>query len=432
LSSFQRWHRRTSRCLVCRRTLTLKLKDARLRTNPAYELVLFDRLPEVEQRALGELVRDPECYGILRPKNNAAMSIKSISRDTALLLFSLQAAGPLPRYAAESLGEDCVPVIGKMILDGVLEIEAGGEMLSGPAASSWLREELAGDMQLGGPVVLPGTGFLTALSLRALDYAAALEFTDAIALSTRLYRYHAVPISRPWMDLLPNDVVAEDYLGLRDGAASRSLARNWMRLPEAPAWTSWRSRTNLSASEGSGSQSVYKLYVSPGCECLREAVEAVAEAVAGSNAFQWKVGKGAQGLLRPDKIVVYFGQFEDLQPVAAEIVKALEGCAVHGVPFTAELDGGGLVSWGVDPARDRHAVPWLRQESWRQKICDRLALALVQARDAVNSPEFSATRFAMERLRLEGIDTDTWTPDMRLLNPQLPNSRFNGQAAIWG
>jgi hypothetical protein len=114
---------------------------------------------------------------------------------------------------------------------------------------------------------------------------------------------------------------------------------------------------------------------------------------------------------------VYFNQFADLQEVALKIISRLEGCPAHGVPFTAELAGAGLLSWGIDPAGDPKAPTWLSGESWRGKLCDRLAMAIVQARvrerSEVNpetSPLRDSVQFALQRLRLEGIDTSTWTP----------------------
>lgn len=129
----------------------------------------------------------------------------------------------------------------------------------------------------------------------------------------------------------------------------------------------------------------------------------------GSIEFYWKVGRDVYGLLRPDKIVVYFREFADLQETGASILEKLERCPAHGVPFTAELAGEGLLSWGIDPPMEKHSVPWLERESWRLRICNRLATALLLAKASTRSG-ISAQRFAMDRLRLEGIDTETWTP----------------------
>jgi hypothetical protein len=133
-------------------------------------------------------------------------------------------------------------------------------------------------------------------------------------------------------------------------------------------------------------------------------------AVSRSASFSWKVGADVYGLLRPDKIVVYFERFADLQETAASLSERLKGCPAHGVPFTAQLGAAGLLSWGVDPpAEEDLRLPWPQRESWRLRICNRLAAALVLAKRS-QQPRISASLFALERLRLEGIDPRTWTP----------------------
>ena len=386
----------------------INLRESRLRANPAYELVLYDRLSEPEKHVLRSLAEDPACYGVLRPRADSTLSMKSVSQDTALLLFSLQAPGLLPRFAVEALRDECDQVIGKMILDGVLELEIDDAMVCGPAAFAVLS---------GAGVIANHVGTLAEMSRRAIDYAAALELADPIALAGRLYRYNTIPASRRWRELLPDDGATAEYLGLVGGAAGRTLAGEWRSLPESEGWISWQSRGGRAARPYDGNaESTYKLYVSPTCERLREAVEGVAAAIARSNAVQWKVGKGIHGLLRPDKIVVYFRQFADLQETALKIVANLQGCSSHGVPFTSELAGAGLLSWGVDPPMDARGELWSRAESWRVKVCNRLALALTQAlaqrgqHQSVSPAQLvSPTQFALERLRLEGVDTNTWT-----------------------
>jgi len=383
----------------------IDLRQAYLRANPAYELVLLDRLSATEREALRGLAEDPDCYGVLRSGGNSALSIKAVSRDTALLLFSLQQPGTLPYYAARTMGEACAATIAKMILDGVLEVEANGQMVSGPEAS---------DLIFGATPTLEDHGPLAAVSHRAVEYAASLGLTDPLDLSARLYAYNCIPSSPRWRALLPNASETAPYLGLvKGGAALPILSGKWHPLKESAAWIHWQAKASRQVSTGPD-QSItnYKLYVSPACDRLRETIGAVADAVASSNAIQWKVGKGLRGLSRPDKLVIYFRHFTDLQEVALKIMKDLEGCAPHGVPFTAELAGKGLLSWGIDPPHVR-TVPWLERESWRSKLTNRLALALTTA-SRVRSGELSnpvnAARFAMHRLQLEGIDTSTWTP----------------------
>ncbi len=387
----------------------LDLSSARLRASAAYELVLFDRLAESEKQFLGAIAADPDCYGVLRPRADSSPSMKAVSRDTALLLFALREAGPLPRFAAQALGRDCANAIGRMILDGILEIEVDGAMVSGPNAAASI---------LGTSSVSDGDSSLAAISRRAIEYAASLHLENPLELSARLYAYNHIPASRRWRESLPQEDTTAHYLGLRDGPPARALSGGWRPHPESPVWISWSREGRVSGQTHRRESAVnYKLYVSPACDRLRETVQAIAESVAQSNAQQWKVGKGIHGLLRPDKMVVYFNQFADLQHVALKIISRLEGCPAHGVPFTAELAGAGLLSWGIDPAGDTSTLAWLSGESWRGKLCDRLAMAIVQtglqgrsAPSSETAPIRDSVQFALHRLRLEGIDTGTWTP----------------------
>jgi len=376
----------------------------RLRASPAYELILFDRLSPAEQQDLAGLERDPDGYGILRPRHDPRLSIKSASRDMALLWFTLQSPAVLPRYVRQTLGEQCDQVIGQMVLDGVLAVEVNGELVSGPGA----RTFVCADRPESGP-----EGCLAALSRRALEYAEALEITDALELSARLYNYNHLPVSPEWRRRLCDQAAVEHHLGIDHGATARLLERGWQRLPPAGpgrGWIAWQSqpmRDNHSA------PTTYKLYVSPAFSQVRAAFQVTADATALSKAFHLKVGRDAYGLLRPDKIVVYFREFCELQETAARILQNLERCPAHGVPFTAEIAGAGLLSWGIDPPEEKNSVAWLERESWRQRICNQLGTALSLAKVSTQS-EILAWRFAMDRLRLEGIDTETWAPTRAL------------------
>jgi hypothetical protein len=129
-----------------------------------------------------------------------------------------------------------------------------------------------------------------------------------------------------------------------------------------------------------------------------------------ANAF--KIGKDLSGVLRPDKMIIYFSRQEQAEEAADRILAQLKGCPVHGVPFTAQL-GSPLLSWGKDPAAERDVPPWLARQSWRLWVTNRLAVALAQALQRVDDHPAASLEpwiFALDRLSLEGIDTNTWTP----------------------
>lgn len=381
------------------------LSQFRLRANPDYELVQLDRLSGEEQQLLEGLDRDPECYGILRPRTAGLLSVKSVTCDAALLFLTLENPGFWPRYAQQSLGGRSEPMIAQLVLDGVLEMEVDGVMLAGPAASVHIYEEQTWAGQ---------EGFVAGLSRRAMEYAQSLEISDALSLSSRLYHYNCLPASPQWRRLLHDQAAVERYLGVGDGAGTQMLERSWSRHKSDPGnpWLVWQA--NYIGSNNRTAEPVFKLYVSPAPDSARAGFQATSAALVQSRAFHFKAGADVYGLLRPDKFVAYFHAFADLQETADAIVRELSGCSAQGVPFTSELGGKGLVSWGIDPPTDRNTVSWLARESWRLRITNRLATALILANTCANQ-HGPPWRFAVERLRLEGIDTQTWTPTADLM-----------------
>lgn len=388
------------------------LLDRGLRANPAYELVLFDRLPAEERGRLAELRRDPDFYGLLRPRDGGAgLGLKSVDRDTALLFLTLRDPGPLPSYVRAIVGADGAHrTVSRLVADGILEIEDRGEFVSGAAALALLEGRRAAE----------GGGRIAEISRAALRYAQDLAVDDPLVISNRLYGYNRRPLTPAWKRRLAGPSAVPELLGISVGGPNRRrLDSFWASVGPSDWWLSWSSRAGEAL--GGGSAPTYKLYVSPVPEALPESFGAVLEAFAAARAPQFKVGADAWGLLRADKIVAYFPTFERLAEASEAIAARLAGIPAQGVPFTSEIGGDGLLSWGVDPPRDDSP---LGRESWRLWLTHRLARAILSARIAKETARETARetgaegvepwRFALERLRLEGVDTETWTPGATL------------------
>jgi hypothetical protein len=372
------------------------------RAHPGYELVLFDRLSEGERRRLEGFRRDPGFYGVLRPRDGQGMGVKAVDRETALLFLTLREPGPLPAYVREVLGEGTARTVAQLLADGVLEVEQEGAFVSGAAAFALLSSGPAGEPR----------GRLDRLSLAALRHGEALALDDPLRLAWRLYAYNRLPLTPAWQRLLPSADAVREYLGAGPRGANRPfLDRVW--TPGAPrdGWLSWTARGRRAEPLNPGS-TTYKRYVSPPPGLLREGFGAVLEALAAARARQFKVGDSAAGLLRPDKIVAYFPDFERLAEAADAVLARLAGVAAQGVPFTSEIGGDGLLSWGVDPPAGERSSLWDGRESWRLWLSHRLARALIDARAAATPAGVAVEpwRFALERVRLDGVDTTTWTP----------------------
>jgi hypothetical protein len=377
--------------------------DAEFHANTEYQLTLFDRLPPEQQDALRDLAKDPDFYGVLIAREGNTGNMKSVCRDTALLFLTLSQPGRLPAYVRTTLEEKCNQTIAELVLDGVLKIGREGRFVCGPDAY---------DLIYGERLRTEAQGTLAQLAQAALEYAQALDIDDSARLSARLYFYNRLPLSPRWGRRFPETEAVAAYLGITSGGGNRRLLEGrWARInlpPQLDGWFMFASRAALPPEAESRQR--YKLYVSAQPDSVRDAFEAVVQVVNESPAHHFKVGNDASGLLRPDKIVIYFWDFAALQEAAKQIEKRLVGCPAQGVPFTAAIrKDDGLLSWGIDPPSEKGALAWQERESWRLWVTNRLATALLAARGA-KTGGLEPWRFALERLRLESIDTATWTP----------------------
>lgn len=386
------------------------IEEAIFRANSAYELVLFDRLPPEQKGILDGLRKDPDHYGILRPREGTGLGIKSVCRDTALLYLTLQEPGPLPAYVRAVFGGACNQDVAELVLDGVLEIERDGAFVTRADAYEVIYREQPTSTD---------EGVVARLSRDALKYAQNLEIADVQRLSARMYFYNRLPATPEWRRRFPSPEAVVEHLGIGPGGDVRpELDRHWAKVTLPPlqdGWLMWRARRPSPDSDQSAT--TYKLYVSPRCEDLRETFRATADVAARLGVGRFKVGKDIYGMLRPDKLVVYFGRFEDVQKAADLLLGRLDGCPAQGVPFSADLGGAGLLSWGVDPPREQQVLDWQERESWRLWITNRLAMALVAAKSGL-SRTVEPWKFALERLRLEGVDTESWVPSRTIWREQ--------------
>jgi hypothetical protein len=376
--------------------LPADLRECMVRTNPEYEIVLLEQLPAEQQEPLSALRNDPGFYGFVRTRAASGLSTKSVSRDTAALLNALKKPGRLPEDAIRDSGEELAII--QLVWDGVLQVAHGADWVCGPDACG---------LAVKAPIEQEGA--LADLSLLAVQDAAALRTGVAMQLCGVLYRYNTLPIAPQWLRRIPGRAALEEFLQI--GAAGRNrgeLDRSWVYafpVEKKGPWLAWISRRISWQPHAS----TYKLYLSPLPGHLREAFRVWLNAISTAGAFHFKIGSDVRGLLRPDKMVAYFTDRDALEQAAALIAKELSGCPAQGVPFTAELNCGALMSWGADPPLEEAVPAWLRHQSWRQWVCNRLGAALAVAKHH-ESNAMPAWRFALERLRLDGVDVNTWAP----------------------
>ena len=382
------------------------ISEARLRSNPAYELVLLDRLePDERERIAEEADGRPAPYGLLRPSPNGGLEPRVVSTDTALLFMTLAVPGPCPEYVRSGSGDHLAASLGRLVLDGILEVEVDGVFRSG--AAGWAPLASSGRETRRG-------GRTAELSEEAIRYGQALVALATVPvelLATRLYMYGRRPVTPALLRQMTSKAIFGD--------ASEALRRAWIETPQASPdspWRSWQPR-RLGVRRPRSSVS-FKLYVSPTTETLPAAVAAVATALADAPGVSgFKVGRTVDAVARPDKLVAYFSSLEELREGARGVRAEAADCRPHGVPFTAGVTDDGLLSWAIDPPhRSTNRAP---RSSWRTWVTMHLAEYLLDARagGAPHGPETGeAWQVALARLALDGVDTGSWVPDPRLFD----------------
>jgi hypothetical protein len=379
--------------------------DRQFRSNPAFELFVYDRLPPEIQQNVPHTLSGAGFYGVLVPGPGSGYVAKAVDQDTALLFYTLQQPGLLPGYVRVALGEQCNPRMVELVLEGVLEVAVRpGEFLSGASAL-----HLTGAVPPRSPA---GENHIAQLSYQALLYAQTLLLQNSAMLSARLYHYNTVPVTAAWRCRIPDHQAALIYLGLQPGGRNeRAFGQAWRSSPAGQlgeGWHFWQRRHPHKRPHKGSSAYDFKLYFSPLPEALPEAIPQLVEGLSAAPVQAFKIGSSAHGLLRPDKIVAYCATFEALAEAGAALENRLSGCPAQGVPFTASISHSGLLSWGTDPPSLHPASENPDRESWRLWVTNQLAAALVEAR--AGEPGESAAQFALERLRLQGVEIETWTP----------------------
>jgi hypothetical protein len=352
-----------------------------VRANPAYRLCPFDQAPARLRSSVENGGVDPAgVFAFLLPRRGHHLPHKVVDASAADLFADF--ALPTVPSADQSAS------LFALVLDGVFEMAGPSGFVSGPQA-------FADFGPVGG--VAPPSDRLGLLSRAALRYADRLGLDDPGLLTSRLYAFHRIPVSRRWRLAYPGPQAVLDLLPRRSlGALMPDESR------DMSPWLHW------SLGPGRKPKLPYKLYVSPRPECLPDVLPTAVETLIASGVTRFKIGVGAAGLLRPDKIVAYLPDARSTAGVAKELRARLYGKEAHGVPFSAELALDGLISWGGDPPPEAAPVG-RRAESWRISVCRRLAEAVVVARRAAN-PMVSPVDYALARLSLDGVDVGSFAP----------------------
>jgi hypothetical protein len=383
---------------------------ATFRANTALEFTSIDCLDIRDRELINKFGLAGDCPGILHRRAVSPLTGKSVSRDIALLWFQFQEAEKIPSNLKQALGSECGWTFSRLLLEGILEIEWSGQFLSGLEAQEAI---------FGKRLHCSRSNSIALMSIQALKYAQGLALENPEKLSARMYFFNRVPASSGWRRRYPDSHSVTKYLGIGSGGSNNlRLSKDWISAKPDPSnygWNMWFFRG--AHPKSSRSEPTYKLYVSPACEFVRTAFDAALRVLPNFSPVFFKVGRNVYSLLRPDKMVAYFRTAQDLLNAAAAFAGELKECPTHGAPFTAEITGGGLLSWGIDPPRERQYLAKEGGESWRLWITNRLAVALLTAM-VEKSPSIEPWQYALQQMRLYGVDPETWVPPVTNLRGQ--------------
>jgi hypothetical protein len=364
---------------------------ARLRSNPRFRLIPHDRLAPPQRNEFKSLSEDPDFFGVLLPSEDSKYPAKSVSRDAALLFLALAEPACLPHLLAGLFGSVADDRLRQLVLDGVLEVEQADRFVSGAEALKLLTDERG----------RPPASRVAQLSSDAIAYATALQSLELHQVAGRLYRFNAAP-STPALQRRFATTEGQLALVSGDGAAARQLRTHWRSEPVEDSWLAW------SGPHAQGA--AYKLYVSPVLDDLPAVFAAATESFSRTRCTLFKLGLGAYGVLRPDKLVAYFGDLDQLLEAAERIQRSAGGARAQGVPFSAPIDADGLVSWGMDPPRFEQERAGREYQSWRHWLTERVAVYAT----AAGQSGTDAQAFVRARIALDGVDPSSWNPNLAI------------------
>ena len=371
---------------------TAWLIEAPVRAGSAYRL-----LDSIEPAALGPgdtsilsaVLGAPETAGFLCPRPGSLRTVKAVGAAVVRLLRSVAAADPrhglsIREQASREVGER---VVVELVADDVLEVRTATGWCSGPLAAA-------------GPVPSdPLVGGAAAVSLAALLRTAHRGPRPASELALELYAQHRLPHSPRHARRFPDAAAVERWLGLAPGHAvhCRMKERGVFSGPRALHWLSWNAHALRSE------HTPFKVYVSLHPEDMAMAMPTIADVLLRTDA-RLKVARSPEELLRPDKLMVYFGCAREQARVAGDLSRALRGFRPHAVPFVTPVDEDGRVGLGDDGPD----VPGAENESARLRTCRRLASALADGFERGESPPRAAHQ-AATRLYLAGeVAASSW------------------------
>lgn len=230
------------------------------------------------------------------------------------------------------LNHDVDPSLVKsLVLDGVLQIKTNDEgYISG--ADCFKNIDLS----------IANTN-----SINAIKHAWFFRESSLEEIVEKLYSYGMMPTSYSLKNRLmcPDKLI--DWLGSEKIDSFSDYYDFSPISKENKHWFYWQRKNtdrNVDLS--------YKLYVSPVPEQLPSVFKKVAETSIKLSSPIFKLGHTSSGIHRPDKMVMYFKNFGELNSFAQNLSPLIDNYKSQGVPFTYSITPNGMLSYGIEPEDD--------------------------------------------------------------------------------
>lgn len=247
---------------------------------------------------------------------------------------------------------------------------------------------------------VPHARRLLNLSWQAISYGLELRRSrGTCGLWERLYSFNRCP-DRTHSDVLrPTDETGEAFVA----RLPEQVGSDWVWTQRTdPHWIFLsQPRRREAAHFARQRNGHYKIYVSPAVGAFSQAV--VATLGASDDCAALKFARKHSGTLRPDKIIIYTDSMVHTRRVAARMLSAIGEIRAHGVPFTAELGGDGLLSWAMDP----RSTELSRFSSWRVWISHAL-VTCIDAASVETDPEVQVDAVLSALARRYGVVSGAW------------------------
>ena len=280
--------------------------------------------------------------------------------------------------------EASAPLFLRLALDDIVEIRMEGKWLS----SLKLAEVLL-DLT---NVIGPDDRYATLIASRLL------WATEADRLARLLYSSGRWPMSSASLSAADRVLDEVDRL---------AFGRSWHRLTtESPGWIGWR---NAAPSANNPLQRARaKVYLSVPPSYLEEHWAAITSAVFSiPEAVEAKVASSTHGLHRPDALVIYGNDSDDIPAIASGLLAVTATAPPSAMTFSPPFAASANVFWGIDPLTPEHLV---YGESWRRAVCTRCAHLVARLHKSTGANPIKSAMAGLLRFQLEGVDTQTWIP----------------------